>query len=163
MKPAASRVQAALDALGLRRTLIELPVQARTSQQAADAVGVDVGQIVKSLVFIVDGAPVMVVASGVNRVDERKLATLAGGKVRRADADTVKRATGYTIGGVPPLGHETALRIWVDEDLLRHDLIYAAGGVPECVFPLTPDDLLKATGGTVADVKESKSLKGERT
>src|SRR5712691_2821046 len=163
MKPAASRVQAALDALGLRRTLIELPVEARTSQQAADAVGVGVGQIVKSLVFIVDGAPVMVVASGANRVDERKLATLAGGKVRRADADTVKRATGYTIGGVPPLGHETALRIWVDDDLLRHDLIYAAGGVPECVFPLTPDDLLKATCGTVADVKESKSLKGEPT
>src|SRR5882724_2306017 len=157
MKPAASRVQAALDALGLRRTLIELPVQARTSQQAADAVGVDVGQIVKSLVFIVDGAPVMVVASGVNRVDERKLATLAGGKVRRADAETVKRATGYTIGGVPPLALETALPIWVDEDLLRHDLIYAAAGVPECVFPLTPDELLRATGGRVADVKESKS------
>ncbi len=163
MKPAVIRVQAALDALGVRRAVIELPVEARTSQQAADAVGVGVGQIAKSLVFIVDGAPVMVVASGVNRVDERKLATLAGGKVRRADADTVKRATGYTIGGVPPFGHETALRIWIDEDLLRHDLIYAAGGVPECIFPLTPDDLLKATGGIVADVKESKSLKGEPT
>jgi len=163
VKPAVIRVQAALDALGVRRAVIELPVEARTSQQAADAVGVGVGQIAKSLVFIVDGAPVMVVASGVNRVDERKLATLAGGKVRRADADTVKRATGYTIGGVPPFGHETALRIWIDEDLLRHDLIYAAGGVPECIFPLTPDDLLKATGGIVADVKESKSLKGEPT
>ncbi len=163
MKPAVIRVQAALDALGVGRAVIELPVEARTSQQAADAVGVGVGQIAKSLVFIVDGAPVMVVASGVNRVDERKLATLAGGKVRRADADTVKRATGYTIGGVPPFGHETALRIWIDEDLLRHDLIYAAGGVPECIFPLTPDDLLKATGGIVADVKESKSLKGEPT
>jgi len=163
VKPAVIRVQAALDALGVGRAVIELPVEARTSQQAADAVGVGVGQIAKSLVFIVDGAPVMVVASGVNRVDERKLATLAGGKVRRADADTVKRATGYTIGGVPPFGHETALRIWIDEDLLRHDLIYAAGGVPECIFPLTPDDLLKATGGIVADVKESKSLKGEPT
>jgi prolyl-tRNA editing enzyme YbaK/EbsC (Cys-tRNA(Pro) deacylase) len=114
-------------------------------------------------VFTVDGAPVMVVASGVNRVDERKLATLAGGKVRRADAETVKRATGYTIGGVPPLALETALPIWVDEDLLRHDLIYAAAGVPECVFPLTPDELLRATGGRVADVKESKTplIKGE--
>jgi prolyl-tRNA editing enzyme YbaK/EbsC (Cys-tRNA(Pro) deacylase) len=163
VKPAATRFQAALDALGLRRSVIELPVEARTSQQAADAVGVGVGQIAKSLVFMVDGAPIMVIASGVNRVDERKLATLAGGKVRRADADTVKKATGYTIGGVPPFGHDTALRLWIDEDLLGHDLIYAAGGVPECVFPLTPEELLKATGGTVADVKESKSPKGEPT
>ena len=161
MKPAAARFQVALDALGLRRSVIELPVEARTSQQAADAVGVGVGQIAKSLVFMVDGAPIMVIASGVNRVDERKLATLAGGKIRRADADTVKKATGYTIGGVPPFGHDTALRLWIDEDLLGHDLIYAAGGVPECIFPLTPEELLKATGGTVADVRESKSLKGE--
>ena len=161
MKPAAARFQVALDALGLRRSVIELPVEARTSQQAADAVGVGVGQIAKSLVFMVDGAPIMVIASGVNRVDERKLATLAGGKVRRADADTVKKATGYTIGGVPPFGHDTALRLWIDEDLLGHDLIYAAGGVPECIFPLTPEELLKATGGTVADVRESKSLRGE--
>jgi prolyl-tRNA editing enzyme YbaK/EbsC (Cys-tRNA(Pro) deacylase) len=163
VKPAAARVQAALDALGLGRTVLELPVEARTSQQAADAVGVGVGQIAKSLVFTVDGAPVMVIASGINRVDERKLSALAGGKVRRADADTVRTATGYAIGGVPPLGHETVLPIWVDEDLLRHDLIYAAAGVPDCVFPLTPDDLLRATGGRVADVKESKSLKGEPT
>src|SRR5213593_1213224 len=163
MKPAAARFQVALDALGLRRSVIELPVEARTSQQAADAVGVGVGQIAKSLVFMVDGAPIMVIASGVNRVDARKLATLAGGKVRRADADTVKKATGYTIGGVPPFGHDTALRLWIDEDLLGHDLIYAAGGVPECIFPLTPEELLKATGGTVADVRESKSLKGEPT
>ena len=163
MKPAALRVQSALAELGLSRAIVELAVEARTSQQAADAVGVHVAQIAKSLVFTVDGAPVMVVASGVNRVDERKLATLAGGKVRRADAETVKRATGYTIGGVPPLALETALPIWVDEDLLRHDLIYAAAGVPECVFPLTPDELLRATGGRVADVKESKSplIKGE--
>lgn len=156
MKPAALRVQAALDALGLGRAVLELAVEARTSQQAADAVGVRVEQIAKSLVFTVNGAPVMVVASGINRVDETKLGRLAGGKVRRADADTVRRATGYAIGGVPPLGHETALPIWVDEDLLRLDLIYAAAGVPECVFPLTPDELLRATGGRVADVKESK-------
>jgi Cys-tRNA(Pro) deacylase len=162
MKPAASRVQAALAALGLDRAVLELPVDARTSQQAAEAVGVGVGQIAKSLVFTVDGAPVMVVASGVNRVDERKLARLAGGKVRRADADTVRQATGFAIGGVPPLGHETALPIWVDEDLLAHDLIYAAAGVPDCVFPLSPDELVRATGGQVADVKETRSLKGER-
>jgi prolyl-tRNA editing enzyme YbaK/EbsC (Cys-tRNA(Pro) deacylase) len=156
MKPAVLRVQSALSELGLGGAVVELAVEARTSQQAADAVGVYVGQIAKSLVFTVDGEPVMVIASGVNRVDERKLGRLAGGKVRRADAETVKRATGYTIGGVPPFAHETALPIWVDEDLLRHDLIYAAAGVPECVFPLTPDELLRATGGRVADVKEAK-------
>ena len=162
MKPAAARVQAVLDALGLGRTVLELPVEARTSQQAADAVGVGVAQIAKSLVFTVNGAPVMVVASGINRVDEGKLGRLAGGQVRRADADTVKRATGYAIGGVPPLGHETALPIWVDEDLLRLELIYAAAGVPECVFPLTPAELLRATAGQVADLKEPKaSPKGE--
>ncbi len=162
MKPAALRVQAAIAALGLKGTVVELAVEARTSQQAADAVGVRVEQIAKSLVFTVNGAPVMVVASGINRVDEGKLGRLAGGQVRRADANTVKRATGYAIGGVPPLGHETALPTWVDEDLLRLDLIYAAAGVPECVFPLTPDELLRATGGQVADLKESKaSPKGE--
>ena len=161
MKPAVVRVQTALAALGLEQRVIELPVEARTSQQAADGLGVAVAQIAKSLVFTVDGVPVMVIASGENRVDERKLAKLAGGKVRRADAETVKQATGYTIGGVSPVGHETALRIWVDEDLLRHERIYAAAGVPECVFPLTPDELLKTTGGTVADVKEWKSPKGE--
>jgi prolyl-tRNA editing enzyme YbaK/EbsC (Cys-tRNA(Pro) deacylase) len=162
VKPAVLRVQSALAELGLDRTVVELSVEARTSQQAADAVGVGVGQIAKSLVFTVDGAPVMVIASGVNRVDEGKLGRLAGGAVRRADAETVKRATGYTIGGVPPFAHDTALPIWVDEDLLRHDLIYAAAGVPECVFPLSPDELVRATGGRVADVKESKSShKGE--
>jgi len=160
VKPAALRIQAAIFELGLRREVLELPVEARTSQQAADAVGVGVGQIAKSLVFTVDGLPVMVVASGVNRVDELKLATLTGGKVKRADAETVRRATGYTIGGVPPLGHDTPLAVWVDEDLLRHDLIYAAAGVPECVFPLTPGELVRATGGRVADVKESKSTTG---
>ena len=144
-------------ALGLKGEVVELAVEARTSQQAADAVGVRVEQIAKSLVFTVNGAPVMVVASGINRVDEGKLGRLAGGRVRRADADTVKRATGYAIGGVPPLGHETALPIWVDEDLLRLELIYAAAGVPECVFPLTPAELLRATGGQVADLKESKA------
>ncbi len=161
MKPAVSRFQTALAALGLTRNVVELSVEARTSQQAADAVGVGVGQIAKSLVFTVDGAPVMVVASGINRVDERKLAKLAGGKVKRADADLVRKTTGYAIGGVPPFAHEQAIPIWLDEDLLVHPLIYAAAGVPECVFPLTPDELVQATGGRVADVKESKPRKGE--
>src|SRR5258705_13056696 len=102
MKPAIQKVRAAIAEHGLERQVIELDVHARTSQQAADALGVTVGQIVKSLVFTADGRPLLVVASGANRVDERRLGDLAGGKIRRADPDTVKQATGYTIGGVPP-------------------------------------------------------------
>jgi len=149
------RVQSAIAALGLRSAVIELAVDARTSQQAADALGVTVGQIAKSLVFTVNGRPLMVIASGANRVDEAKLGRLADGKVRRAPPETVKQATGYTIGGVPPLGHTAALPIYIDEDLLQYETIYGAAGVPECVFPLTPDELVRATGGSVVDVKEA--------
>ncbi len=155
MKPAAERIQAALNAAGLECAVIELPTAARTSREAAAAVGVRVGQIAKSLVFVVSDRPVLVIASGANRVDERKLGRLAGGSVERADADTVRRATGYPIGGVPPIGHASPLPTWIDEDLLGHDLIYAAAGVPECVFPLTPHDLVRITAGQVADVKEA--------
>ena len=157
MKPAAEKVQAAIIGHGLNRQVIELTVHARTSQQAADALGVAVGQIVKSLVFTVDGRPLLVAASGANRVDERRLGELAGGRIRRADPETVKRATGYTIGGVPPVGLETALAVYVDRDLLDHDLVYAAAGLPECVFPIAPDELVRATGGRVVDIKEDGS------
>ncbi|HVQ78158.1 MAG TPA: YbaK/EbsC family protein [Candidatus Binatia bacterium] len=155
MKPAAQRVQAALDALGLGHRVVELPATARTSAEAAAAVGVAVGQIAKSLVFTVNSSPVLVIASGANRVDEGKLERLAGGRVRRADPGTVRQATGYAIGGIPPLAHDTAMATWVDEDLLGHDLIYAAAGVPECVFRLTPADLVRMTGGQVSDLKEA--------
>ena len=149
------RVQSAIAALGLRSAVIELAVHARTSQQAADALGVTVGQIAKSLVFTVNGRPLMVIASGANRVDEAKLGRLADGQVRRAPPETVKQATGYTIGGVPPLGHITPLPIYIDQDLLQYETIYGAAGVPECVFPLTPDELVRATGGSVVDVAEA--------
>ena len=154
LKPAAEKVQAAISEHGLDRRVIELPVHARTSQQAADALGVTVGQIVKSLVFTADGRPVLVAASGVNRVDEKRLAELAGGKIRRADPDTVKRATGYSIGGVPPIALASPLPVYVDRDLLGYDLVYAAAGLPECVFPLTPDELIRATAGHVADLRQ---------
>ena len=153
MKPAVGKVQAAIAERGLDRAVIELAVHARTSQQAADALAVTVGQIAKSLVFTVNGVPVMVIASGANRVDEGKVGRLAGGAVRRADPETVRQATGYAIGGVPPFGHQTRLPIYVDRDLQQYALIYAAAGVPECVFPLAPEELIRATGGTVADVK----------
>ncbi len=148
------RVQAVLRDLGSGRSVVELPVDARTSQQAADALGVAVGTIAKSLVFLVEGEPLLVVASGANRVDERRLGRLAGGAVRRADADTVRRVTGYAIGGVPPFGHRASLPTFVDRDLMQYELIYAAAGVPECVVPLTPDELVRGTGGRVEDVKE---------
>jgi prolyl-tRNA editing enzyme YbaK/EbsC (Cys-tRNA(Pro) deacylase) len=165
MRPAAARVQAALDALGLGRTVVDLAAAARTSQQAADALGVEVGQIAKSLVFTVDGRPVLVIASGANRVDEPRLSALAGGRVRRADPETVRRATGYAIGGVPPVAHQTRLPVYVDRDLLRYDLVYAAAGVPECVVPLAPDELLRATGGQVSDLaaRTGEARTGERS
>lgn len=148
-------MQSAIDGLGFDRRVIELAVSARTSQQAADALGVTVGQIAKSLVFTVNGRPLLVVASGANRVDEAKLGVIAQGRVRRADADTVRQATGYAIGGVSPLGHPPVLPIYIDRDLLQHDLLYAAAGAPECVVPLTPDELVRGTGGSVVDVKDT--------
>ena len=157
MKPAVQKVQSAIGELGLTGTVIELAVEARTSQQAADALGVTVGQIAKSLIFTVNKSPLLVIASGANRVDEGKLGKLAGGKVRRADPETVKQSTGYMIGGVPPFAHATSLPVYIDPDLLQYELIYAAAGVPECVFPLTPEELVRATGGQVIDVKEGES------
>jgi Cys-tRNA(Pro) deacylase len=156
VRPSVEKVRAAIRALGLEREVIELTVDARTSQQAADALGVAVGQIAKSLVFTVNRLPLLVIASGANRVDEAKLAQLAGGKVRRADPETVKQSTGYTIGGVPPLGHASPLPVYIDADLLGHELIYGAAGSPECVFPLSPSELVQATGGQVVEVKEDR-------
>ncbi len=154
MKPAVEKVRSAIRQLGIEREVIELAVHARTSQQAADALGVGVGQIAKSLVFTVNKSPLLIIASGANRVDEQKLEKLAGGKVRRADPETVKQATGYTIGGVPPLGHATPLPVYIDPDLLQYELIYAAAGLPECIVPLSPAELVRATGGRVIDLKE---------
>ncbi|MBI4561737.1 MAG: YbaK/EbsC family protein [Candidatus Rokubacteria bacterium] len=146
-------MQEALAALGIDREVIQLSVSAKTSREAAEALGVSVAQIAKSLVFTANGSPVLVIASGANRVDELKLEGLAGGKIRKADPDTVKQATGFTIGGVPPFGHTAPLPTFVDRDLLQYEVIYPAAGVPECVFPVSPEELLRATGGTVADLR----------
>jgi Cys-tRNA(Pro) deacylase len=160
VKPAAQRVQSALRELGLAREVIELTAEARTSQEAAQALGVSVGRIAKSLVFTVNREPILVVASGSNRVDEEKLGEIVGGKIRRADPQTVKQATGYTIGGVAPVGHPGSLAVYIDDDLLQYELVYAAAGASDCVFPLSPDELIRATGGQVVDVKQQSSHHG---
>ena len=128
----------------------EFPEGTRTAEDAAAAIGVQVGQIVKSLAFLVDGRPVMALVSGSNRLDEGCLAAAAGGtEVLRASAGAVREATGFAIGGVPPFGHASAMPCFVDEDLLGYDVVWAAAGTPRHVFPVAPDDLVRAAGGTV--------------
>jgi Cys-tRNA(Pro) deacylase len=125
----------------------------RTAADAALSIGVELGQIVKSLVFCVDGEVVVALVSGDNRLDEAKLAAAAGGEQAwREDAETVREATGFPIGGVPPFGHREPLRIFVDRDLLDYDELWAAAGTSHHNFDITPDTLLRATGGTVCDL-----------
>jgi len=129
------------------------PDGTRTAADAAAAIGCDVAQIVKSLVFRrAGGGPLLVVASGVNRVDEAKVAALVGEPIGKADAAFVRATTGFAIGGVPPAGHAEPIETLVDRDLLRHAEVWAAAGTPRTVFPLTPDELVAMTGGRVADV-----------
>lgn len=127
------------------------PDGTKTAGDAAAAIGVEVGQIVKSLVFLVDGVPTMALVAGDNRLDEARLAAAAGADRRsvvRPDADAVRAATGFPIGGIPPLGHD--LPVYVDETLLRFDEVWAAAGTWTDVFPVAPDRLVEATGGVVA-------------
>ncbi len=129
------------------------PEGTRTAVDAANAIGCSVAQIVKSLVFRKEGGdPLLVVASGTNRVDEAKVAALVGEGIGKADAAFVREKTGFAIGGVPPAGHTAPIETLVDEDLLAHDEIWAAAGTPRTVFPLTPDELVAMTSGRVADV-----------
>jgi prolyl-tRNA editing enzyme YbaK/EbsC (Cys-tRNA(Pro) deacylase) len=124
----------------------EFPEGTRTAQDAAAAIGCGVGQIVKSLVFLRDGEPVLVLCSGANTVDAQRLG------LTKADADVVRRATGFAIGGVPPYGHPAPLETVIDEDLIGYDEIWAAAGTPRSVFPLTPAQLVERSGGTIARV-----------
>ena len=141
--------------LGLDVVPHHQPDGAKTAADAAAAIGCDVGQIVKSLIFGVDGDIVLAYVSGANQLDEKKLAAAAGGaKCGRVDADAVRAATGYPIGGVPPFGHTTELPVFVDPDLLQYDEVWAAAGTWHDVFPLTPADLVRVSGGTVTDLKK---------
>ena len=154
LSESAQKVQKALQALGLSLQVVELPNSTRTAAEAADAVGSQVGQIVKSLVFRreVSGRPVLILASGANRVNLESVAALVGEPLGKADADYVRQQTGFAIGGVPPVGHLQALDTWIDEDLFQYTEIWAAAGTPNAVFRLAPDDLLRMTSGRAVKI-----------
>ena len=153
MKPAtaasALKVQAAL---GPHYTVLEFDASTRTAAEAAGAIGCSVAEIAKSLVFRAEpsGRAVLAIVSGVDRVDERKLGALVGERIGRADPDFVREATGFAIGGVPPLGHTSALSIFIDARLDGLETVWAAAGTPNAVFRITPADLLRLTGGAKA-------------
>ena len=155
LSPSARKVQEALQTLGLSIQVVELPGSTRTAVEAAQAVGCQVGQIVKSLVFKTKRSlrPVLVLASGANRVDERKLENLIGEPLGKADADFVRQHTGFVIGGVPPVGHLEQLQAYIDQDLLEYEQLWAAAGTPHAVFRLKPDDLVRITAGQVVEIK----------
>lgn len=147
----ARRVQETLAELGFEMSVVELPHSTRSAREAAQAVGCEVGQIAKSLVFSAEagGAAILIIASGANRVDEALLSAEIGETVRLSKADEVRRRTGFAIGGVPPVGHTTPLPTYIDEDLLGFDEIWAAAGTPNAVFRLKPADLVEMTAGRV--------------
>jgi Cys-tRNA(Pro) deacylase len=149
-------VEAARD-LALEIEVREFPEGTRTAEEAARAVGAEIGQIVKSLVFMADGRPVVCLVSGANRLNTGKLAAVTGaGVVSRADADAVREATGYAVGGVPPFGHREILPIFFDGDLLQHEVVWAAAGTPKAVFAVAPQKLLDACGAEVVDLREEE-------
>lgn len=153
--PTALRTQQLLAERGLAVGVVEFDQPTRTSAEAAAAIGCSVAEIAKSIVFRgkASGQAIMVVASGDNRVCERKVSALVGEKLGRADADFVRAATGYAIGGVAPLGHAQALRLLIDADLQRFATIWAAGGTPYSVFPLSPEKLRELTGADWSDIR----------
>jgi prolyl-tRNA editing enzyme YbaK/EbsC (Cys-tRNA(Pro) deacylase) len=155
LKTSARKVQEALQALGLSCEVVQMQATTRTAEDAARAVGCEVGQIVKSLIF--EGKqshrPILVVASGANRVNEKRLEQQISEPVKMANAEFVREMTGFAIGGVPPLGHRHPITVFIDEDLLTYAEIWAAAGTPRAVFKLTPDQLKMITNGTVIAVK----------
>ena len=156
LRPAAARVQALLKEMGLEAEVIEFAETTRTSAEAAAQIGCSIAQIAKSLVFRAKASnrPVLVIASGVNRVDEKAVEALLGEKLGKADADFVRDKTGYAIGGVAPVGHATRPATFIDEDLLGFEVIWAAAGTPFAVFRLTPAELARLTGGQVARIAQ---------
>ncbi len=146
----AQRVQDALTAAGTDARVIELPVAARTSQQAADALGIEFGQIAKSLIFraVPSGRAVLVIAAGDRRVDEARISALLGESIERATPDFVREHSSFAIGGVAPLAHARSMTTFIDASLHRFGVVWAAGGTPHCVFPIAPAELVRVSGGT---------------
>jgi prolyl-tRNA editing enzyme YbaK/EbsC (Cys-tRNA(Pro) deacylase) len=155
LSPSAQKVQDTLQSLGFNLQVIEFEQTTRTSAEAAQAVGCEIGQIAKSLIFKgkQSGKAILIIASGANRVDEKKIRALVGEKVEKPDADFVREQTGFAIGGVPPVGHAQKLETLIDEDLLKFNEIWGAGGTPNAVFRLAPGDLVKMTNEKVVDIK----------
>ena len=151
----ARRVQRVLNAHGLEAEVVELPQSTRTAKEAAEAVGCGVGQIAKSIVFRTcqSQEPILVIASGPNRINEEKISELVSGPIEKPNADFVKGVTGFPIGGVAPVGHLRQPQVFIDEELFQYDEIWAAAGTPHAVFRLTPHELEKITGGRVISVK----------
>ena len=156
LKGSLRRVRDALAAKGYDFAVTRFPESTRTSAEAAAAIGCTIAQIAKSLVFRAADSdrPVLVIASGDNRVDTGKVAALLGEKIKRADADFVRARTGFAIGGVSPVAHKEPPLVLIDRDLLAHERIWAAAGAPNAVFPLAPGDLEALTGGRVAEVRQ---------
>ncbi|MFG2461298.1 YbaK/EbsC family protein [Streptomyces sp. NPDC048523] len=152
------RFAEALRELGLDGLIAQVrrfPDATRTAAEAAAAIGCELSEICKSLIFAADGVPVLVLMDGASRVDlERVQEELGAGKVTRAKADVVRETTGYAIGGVPPFGHRTKTRVLADRSLFDHDLVWAAAGTPYAVFPIAPEDLVAHAGATLVDVRE---------
>jgi len=155
LSPSAQVVQDALHRLWYTHDVVELAATTRSAREAAEAIGCRVDQIAESLVFRTQGGqrPILVIASGRNRVDEERLAEYVAEPIERPDADYVRARTGFVIGGVPPIGHAEAIETYIDRDLLGLDAIWAAAGTPHAVFCLTPDELVAMTRGRVAEVK----------
>jgi Cys-tRNA(Pro) deacylase len=159
MHPNVERVTAAARDADLAIEVERFPDGTRTAADAARAVGCEVAQIVKSLVFLADGTAVVALVSGANRVDPSRLAAAIGAsEVRKADGDEARAATGFAIGGVPPFGHSTAVSVVVDRDLLGHETVWAAAGLPDAVFAISPAELLRASHGRVADLADLADL-----
>lgn len=155
LKESAQIVQDVIIQSGYNNQVIELPQSARTAQEAADALNCKVAQIAKSIIFrLVDSnQPVLVIASGANRVNEQQIELLLNEKLGKADAEFVREHTGFVIGGVSPIGHKNTLLTFIDEDLLQYEEIWAAAGHPKAIFQLTPNELLEMTKGTVVNIK----------
>ena len=154
LHPTARRVQMALRDRGSSIDVIQVPDSTRTAAEAAAALGMRVAQIVKSLVFVANDQTVIVLTSGSERVSVEKVRAIVGATVKRADADSVRRLTGYSIGGIPPLAHDTPARILMDPHLLDFEIVWAAAGTPHHVFGITPTELQRIAGAQVADVTE---------